>query len=338
LITNKTVVVVAAGASHDVKMPLGPGLQENIANMLRPDVGVYRHLEGAAANRFKDKDRLHAISIVERASSLTKQLLSAASIDNFLDQHKDERELVDFFKITIAYALADAEKRSALSNDYSTNESSIIGRTADYFLHDFMNIVMRGHQADNVADSMANLTFVIFNYDRCVERYLDLWMRFRFGPDFAWQPNAPKMIHVYGSLGDYFDSSTFNPFTYNGKYAFQNPHLELPQYADKIKVFTEQEDSVVQQEILNSIHTAQALIFLGFGFEEQNMRFFEGKWDSKRVFATTLGMSDPNQVFIKEKLTNQFSDSARSVFTLKGKSRALLSDLYHPLTSAVGSI
>ncbi len=196
--------------------------------MLNPTGDIWPYLKEASISHFGIAAPDRAWMVADRVSEQRPQILHSTSIDNFLDQNKEDPNLVNFLKMVIAYAIAEAEQKSKLSGNGKVEE--IIHNTSDYFLHDFMNIAVRGHQKGNIGDSLSNLTFVIFNYDRCVERYLDHWMKFKFGFQFDWQKIAPKFIHVYGSLGDYFDETCFNPFEYGGKRAFQNPHLELPKY------------------------------------------------------------------------------------------------------------
>ncbi len=338
MIRRKTVIVVGAGASNDLNLPLGEGLQRRISELLNATGDIWQYLNSASLNHFGVAAPDRAQMVADKVREQHLQILHSPSIDNFLDQNKDDPDLVNFLKMVIAYAIAEAEQKSKLSGNRKVEE--IIHSTSDYFLHDFMNIAIRGHQKGNIGDSLSNLTFVIFNYDRCVERYLDHWMKFRFGIQFDWRDIAPKFIHVYGSLGNYFDGTCFNPFVYGGKFAFQNPHMELPNYVNKLKVFTEDADSSVRLEISRAIDEAETIAFFGFGFEEQNMKYFEGqgRWITKKVFATTFGMSQQNGNFIKEKLANQFSSIGRFVHSYDGKSKGMISDLYHPLAEAVGSI
>ena len=103
-------------------------------------------------------------------------------------------------------------------------------------------------------------------------------------------------------------------------------------------MFTEQEDSEVSEAIDASIDEAQTVLFLGFGFEEQNMRFFSRGGDSKKVFATLYGQKPQNRDFLIDDLGIRFSKIDKSVFHVDGKASDLFSDCYHPLTRAVGSI
>ena len=239
-------------------------------------------------------------------------------------------------KIAIAYLIAEAERKSSLG--IRADLTQRIMKNKSYFMLPLLNIAVRGHQAHNLAESLQNISFVIFNYGRCVERYLDSWAQFRFNMRAVNLIPAENFIHVYGSLGSYFEAEGQARFEYKGKFAFQNPHLELPPYGEKIKVFTEQEDSVVSAKIESVVEDARTIVFLGFGFEEQNMRFFKKRSSNKNVFSTLLGVSPQNRDFLEKELARRFSFDARSVFYVDGKSERLFIDCSHELNRAVGSL
>lgn len=260
---------------------------------------------------------------------------TAASIDNFLDQHKHDLDFVRVAKMAIANEIALAEKGCKIRGGRPGLE--VVESAQDYFMLPLLNILVRGHQKGNLEGSLDNLTFVIFNYDRSVERYISKWLEMRFGFDGKRLVKPKNFIHVYGSLGDYFNPNVNNTFEYSGQFAFQNPHFELPEYADRIKVFTEQEDSKVARDIDAAVEEAETILFLGFGFEEQNMRFFKNQNRAKSVFATLMGVEEANADHIKRMLRFKFN-VAQDIGSVNGTSKRLFDCYYHPLTSAVGSL
>lgn len=336
MIKNKTVVVVGAGASKDIGLPLGDGLKKSVADILSDEGHKVRRYLYAAATAYMKRDNNRVESAFQAAARYAAPLRHAASIDNFLDQHNDEHDFVAVAKMSIAYVLAEAEKNSRLGGTRTAAEA--MDRTSSYFMHDLLNIVVRNHQASNISESLDNLSFIIFNYDRCVERFLDFWLKFRFGIGGQALIDPSMFVHVYGSLGDYFSADTPNPFEYTGEMAFQNPHHDLPRYVDRIRLFTEQEDSTTHSTISYLVGEAETIIFLGFGFEEQNMRFFEERSSGKKIFCTLMGMSDVNRGFICDGLVARFSSIDNWVYPVVGPSGQLFRDCYFPLTSAVGSI
>lgn len=340
MIRKRTVVVVGAGASNDLGLPLGPGLKNRVADLIEKHSETRDYLLQACRQRFSDNSGEITNQVFKRAAQQLDALKSAASIDNFLDQRRNDKEFIAFSKMNIAYAIAEAEQKSSIRKQSTALPGKLIRENSEYFLLDFLNIVARNHQEETIIESLKNITFIIFNYDRCVERYFSLWLTMQFGHAKNALLEGPEFLHVYGSLGDYFDGNVHNPFQYEGRMAFQNPHFELPAYVDRIKLFTEQEDSDVSEKIRSRVNSAEAIIFLGFGFEEQNMRFFERKVRTPiPVFATQFGMSPSNEDFIDKELAARFAKGQLDfVRSTNGKSRALITDHYHSLTRAVGSV
>lgn len=333
MITNKTVVVVGAGASADVGMPLGPELRDRIAIRLEGQgEGASRYFNSAVHHLF-ERDRERAGKAIEAAQYHAIRIRTAASIDNYLDQHKDEKDFVRVAKMAIAYEIALAEQKSKMHKRRSG--ANVIDDCPDYFLLDLLNILVRGHQVSNLQSSLDNLTFVVFNYDRCLEHFFSYWLNHRFEEE-AMRLTGPNIIHVYGSLGEL---KAQNPFTYDGNMPFQNPHLELPIIEKSIKVFTEQEESDVSMAIKDALNNASAMLFLGFGFEEQNMRFFDSLSGMRKVFATTFGQSEANKDHLRNLLAKKLSRGRKEEVHLGSvKCKTLFSDFSQPLASAVGSL
>jgi hypothetical protein len=274
-----------------------------------------------------------------RAGTYAAGLRHAASVDNFLDQVRSDVDFVSVCKMAIGYEIAKAEQGSAISGNLRDSKLIDVAASRGYFLLDLLNFVVRGHQEDNVGESLSRLTFVIFNYDRCLERVLLSWLHMRFPSSAEDLYKLVKIIHVYGSLGAYGGSHGTEFFDRDPSYGvMQNPHLTMPDFAYKIKVFTEQEDSNVASEIGQAMHFARAVMFLGFGFEEQNMRFFRSLDPyEKRIFCTTMGKGKQNELAIEENLREMMKVEG-AIAMVDGKAKELFLTYYHPIGRAVGSL
>lgn len=66
----------------------------------------------------------------------------AASIDNFLDAHRSDADIVTVGKLAIALAIANFEFKSALSS--RPGRTSELKNVDNYFLSNFMKIFVRG--------------------------------------------------------------------------------------------------------------------------------------------------------------------------------------------------
>ena len=341
MITKPTVVVVVvgAGASFDLGLPLGSVLQQKVvAAVANSSSEAFRYFRAAAHNLF-DKDGSRADAALARAQRHVSGLRHAASVDNYLDQVRSDTDFVSICKMAIGYEIAKAESGSVIARQTSYDRVIDSASDAEYFLLDLLNLAVRGHQEENLEESLVNLTFIIFNYDRCVEKVLLSWLQMRFSNSAPHLFSQVKFVHVYGSLGPYGQiegSEFFDSESSHG--AVQNPHLTIPDFASRIKIFTEQEDSEVAEKIRNAIHFSQAILFLGFGFEEQNMRFFRSPQSyAKRIFCTTVGKGRQNELAISKSLMEMMGVDD-DIGMIGGKAKRLFSEFYHPIGRAVGSL
>jgi hypothetical protein len=79
-------------------------------------------------------------------------------------------------------------------------------------------------------------------------------------------------------------------------------------------------------------------MFLGFGFEEQNMRFFRSLDPyEKRIFCTTMGKGKQNELAIEENLREMMKVEG-AIAMVDGKAKELFLTYYHPIGRAVGSL
>jgi len=319
LIGNKTTIVVGAGASADLGLPTGEKLKSQISQLLYLDRSgmqyspspAHKEIFAGVNNYLADEEiSLTDDEFYNLGNEIADNVKRAASIDNFLDNRKDDKRLVAIGKTAIAYCIAKAEDEAQLdlpnlqlerSNDYK--------KTNSYFLEELLKLVVRNHTIEDVNQSLANLTFIIFNYDRCIERYLDLWLSRVFGkPMYEIIMANIKFIHVYGDLGEYNGKKL--TLKSSGKSLFLNPHIELPIIAKRLKLFSEQKNSEQMANIKSVLEASENILFIGFGFEEQNMEFFTlnvlGRYEDKpEVYGTAYGFSDHDIQDIKYDLANR---------------------------------
>ena len=144
-----------------------------------------------------------------------------------------------------------------------------------------------------------NIKIVTFNYDRSLEAYLDISIQntFKLSPeDSLKEVQKMKIIHVYGSLGNYgFDS--INSRGYHPDVAADKLHVA----AKGIRVIPEtRDDDIAFNEVYKWFYTAARVVILGFGFDDLNVkRLGFAKALSDRAFdppveilASTWGMSE----------------------------------------------
>ena len=122
----RLVLVVGAGASNEVKLPLGSDLKTQIANYLNikfehgftlvsGDESIVEALRFRA--RATDDGRGDINPYLSECRKIASAMPQAASIDNFLDAHSKNEIMIYCGKLAIARAILSAEKASSLSVD-----------------------------------------------------------------------------------------------------------------------------------------------------------------------------------------------------------------------------
>jgi hypothetical protein len=263
------VFIIGAGASADYDMPLGGTLASTIA----ADVDFYfeRHgppkkgdatLYDFLRSKFP-RDQVQKYVLAGRR--LAGAISSAASIDDALYQLSDYPEVVQLGKLCIVRSIARAEGKSALKFSMET------GRVADDagkngWIEQMFSMAIAGVKQGDLRHAFDNITFVNFNYDRCLEHYL-FWSLQRVGvPEgtAAEIINGLSVIRPYGTLGSVMREP--------GSLSFGNTHQTAAFDAlTRIRTFTESEALHDKEHLRRAMSEAKMFIFLGFGFHQQNL-------------------------------------------------------------------
>jgi hypothetical protein len=143
-------------------------------------------------------------------------------------------------------------------------------------------------EAERVFESCS---FVTFNYDRCIERYLQLAFQQsmnRTAEDAAALVNAIPIVHVYGSLGRFADHNGW------GGVAFGPPSFQIKKAAASIKTFTEIVPTETVDRIGELIEQAELIVFLGFAFDPLNVNvlFRNRNLIRKKISGTCIGVGE----------------------------------------------
>lgn len=176
MINRKIALVVGAGASKDVGLPLGWELKIGIADCLTFKSNSMslvlndqnRDIHKCIAN-FSGGDQAVFERLIRKANFIAQNMKVSASIDNFLDTHRDDAEILWLGKLAIADRTFKEECHSSLSNT-NMRKGRIIDESEEYFINEFLKLLVKGHPLGEISRSSSNVTFVIFNYDRCIER------------------------------------------------------------------------------------------------------------------------------------------------------------------------
>lgn len=346
MFSGKTTFVVGAGASKEADLPTGEELKEEIIDLL-----TYRSAEEAYSSSFyiADSRNSEIFDILRRASAFSndddrdqnfKKLKAAAlkiagalpgslSIDNYINQMAGNPYIELCGKVAIVRAILHAERNSKLYVDHSNAYNQLdlsrlnleIGekrrKEATWYLK-LSQLMFEDCRQAELEERLSGISFVIFNYDRCVEHFLYWALRRSYdvtADEAASLVNGIPIFHPYGTVGALPWQGKAQALVQFG----QTENCDMLRAASGIKTFTEGTDPL-QSEIVNlrsAVDLANTVIFLGFGFHNQNMELITPKttfgalgYDSKRYFGTAAGLSNSDVEIVTRYLQEMCSVKA----------------------------
>jgi hypothetical protein len=298
---RRTLFIVGAGASSEAGLPIAKGLIDIIANKLD-----FRMQNGSRLQGFGDDDILDIFQQHEKTRQGMQAYFEAAwrvrdgivysnSIDTFLDVHREDPRIQLCGKMAIVKSILEAEQKSKLFVDRDGRQYADLEGLRKTWFFDFARHLSDGIRTNEINRIFEKVSFVIFNYDRCVEHFMYNALRHHYGLDEADASvvmGTLKVIHPYGDIGrlpwQHKDGFSFG-FTAN------RANMEF--MASRIKTFTEQ---IEEQDVLFAIHreveVADTLVFLGFSYHPENMRLLNlgEHCKTERIFGTAFGLSPSN--------------------------------------------
>lgn len=328
---KKTTIVLGAGASNECKLPTGYELKHAIVSML--DIQFedgYRQISGdtllvqslrilgeRSNPQFKDinpyLDAAHQISIA---------MPQAISIDNFLDVRQEDSMLVLCGKMAIVRSILAAERNSMLFyRDMEGQRGPKYGELEATWFNSIFQLLTENCSVGRLPERLSSITFVVFNYDRCVEHYLFNAFQNYYGisaSDAATLLGMIDFFHPYGTVDSLPWQGKLHPAEFG---ANPNPGMLLD-LTGQIKTFCEGTDPESSRiaEIRNRFFMSQIVVWLGFAFHRLNLALLHGEgmrgdndYDVK-YFGTAKGISKSDVDIIKATLCDRHSARWENVF------------------------
>lgn len=298
---SKTVFVVGAGASAELNLPIGTGLKTEVAASLAVNSQNYSQFTNDSVAEAlamyqqaeNDGDRpLDRHEIARVASRIAVNMPLAPSIDNFINSHRNNKTIVTVSKIAIANCILRAERASYLFEMH--HGQYYLPLTHPLFLKAW-HIPLWQHlcaniDADNVDRIFDNVSFIVFNYDRCLEHFLYHSLRIYYHIDEQHAAEIIRratIIHPYGQVGEL----PFSKKAVTAAFGEDDP-MTLFNISSEIRTFMESIHEGVSSQMKEVIKRAETLVTLGFGFVDQNIRLLATDSSIVRAFMTAYGNSD----------------------------------------------
>jgi hypothetical protein len=152
--------------------------------------------------------------------------------------------------------------------------------------------------------SNLNISFITFNYDRSLEYFLFNAIKATYGKednDVKGIINRFNLTHLYGSLGQL-------PWGDEGgcEYSNKEDGRRYISCIDTLHIIPDTERDKAFQKARALIEKAKYIIFLGFGFDDENIKRLDiSTMVGKQIYATCYGYTSEEQNKITSKFTSK---------------------------------
>ncbi|PCH93536.1 MAG: hypothetical protein COB85_06835 [Bacteroidetes bacterium] len=296
MITTPTVFILGAGASHDYGFPLGYELYKIACAQLQSNKNGWKNLRSLGFLEEEISD-----------FSLKLYLSELESIDTFVNYNTKYERIGKAITASILMAYE--------------NEGKLINKEIDSWYRYLWN-KMRTDTLSQFAEN--HVAFITFNYDRSLEHYLFIVLKYTFSrenEEIIEVLNKIPIIHVYGQLGN-LPWQDENGRTYSSPNQSQMTE-EIRKCMSMIElVYGSREVSPKFREAIELLQWAERGYFLGFGYDDINLRNLNITGydesvigNSFKLSGTRIGLSDKEIEIINKKYRMRIEEmESRSIY------------------------
>jgi hypothetical protein len=320
MLRSKTTFVIGAGASREVGLPLGNELKNSISQIVDIYFSDYGRTLASGDRLFVDV--LRRIIEKETGESNINPLLPkcrhiascmplATSIDNYMEAHQSDEQIVYISKAAISYIILRNEfncNQFKFSRDNGNGMEKIyFNGVIDTYFEKLFQIIFDGVTKDDLKTAVSNANFIIFNYDRCIEEFLykSVMNYYKISEENAMNLiNEINIIHPYGSVGN-IDNRIAGSLKFGPELSFGGENIVI-QAGSQIRTYSENVTPKLISNIHKCIFDSKTVIFLGCAFHEQNLRAIQQQnfTNVDTIIATAFGMSDSDSKYVHSFLPN----------------------------------
>jgi hypothetical protein len=252
---EETVFILGAGASVPYGFPTSNVLRKDlIDNFANKFSSVYKMK--SRPDNFMLNTRLEEIKEFQKRFDLS----SIFSIDYFMSRNP---RYMEYGMDAIIIHLLEYERESKF------RESSILKNSDWYsYLYNYMISELRSPDSfSKIADN--NFTFLTFNYERSLEKFLAESISYSF-EGITWQQLKQVMLnipihHIYGKIS----SIPFHKDEEGLNYGEEINFASLPKLRENIRTICD--NNSVETKVEEIIKKAKRIFFLGFGYDRINL-------------------------------------------------------------------
>jgi len=241
------------------------------------------------------------------------------SPDDFLYAFGENGSVIVAGKAAIAAAILKQERRGWLAKllDHEPDQTDkLLVEHANCWPLQLIRLLSPGLRRSDAASLFLEISFVNFNYDRCLEHLLYHALQRSHGlstTDAAVIVSNINIVHPYGSVAPLPWQTSTGSVPYGGSHADR-----LEELSRSIHTLTEAHHTEEERDQIGRTMTAsQRVVFLGFGFHRQNMSLIKADpaqtqgWRAK-TFATAMGASNSERDVFSNRISEALDLGVRS--------------------------
>ncbi len=174
------------------------------------------------------------------------------SIDDFLDVHRSNSYMNSYRKAAIVKTVLEAESNSKLFfGGVSGIESLTLEGFSDTWFVKFIHMLARGVPKDNASQIFDRVSFINFNYDRCVEHLLTSAFQTLYGIQDSEAKSIVDDLHI------------IHPYGVVGNVPFGTTRANYATLVTGIKTYTEQFAAAdIREQLQNEVDSAECIAIL----------------------------------------------------------------------------
>jgi len=296
MIEQPIVLILGAGASIPYGFPSGGKLKQVILEALDPNKGT----------RFPSiLNQLGVKSKIIKDYYHDLYFSGCSSVDAFLEHRP---EFVEVGKLSIAISLIPFEKDNFLFKAKNIDNSWC------HFLFSKMKVDFNSFDKNRIS-------IITFNYDRSIEHFLFTVLINSYGKSeeqCAEKIRNIPIIHVYGRLGalPWQESQEIKKkYDEHIDYDSRNNLKIIYKLSEQINIISDDKLNISEfNTSFENMSSARYIYFLGFGYNETNMKRLRIKdvkiKDPHQIRGTAFNLGQSEIAYIKGKLTIDLADSS----------------------------
>jgi hypothetical protein len=267
MFASKTVFVVGAGASKEAGLPVGAELKQIIASKLKFEYRYgYELLRGdpelaEVLTNYAQQNRQDPNLYFQEARKIAEAMPQAFSIDTFIDAHRGNIALELCGKLAISHSILEAENSSKLYFNLFEQQNFQPEKLSNTWYENFFQLLTESVRVEDLEKIFDSVSFVVFNYDRCIEHFLYHSLKNYYRIDEIDTINLLerlKISHPYGLVGPLMSPDPRTVVTFGARHR----GINLREIAGQIKTFTERVEDEAARD--GSAHRSKRLIRLSF--------------------------------------------------------------------------